>query len=337
VKAGRRVSFQEGAKGVNMNKKIEILIKEVKKVIKGKDDKIRLVVTAILANGNILLEDNPGLGKTVLAKTLSQVMQIDQKRIQFTPDTMPTDITGYSVMEKVGGEYQRRFQAGPVFTNILLADEINRTSGKTQAALLESMEEKRVTVDGENLELPDPFVVIATQNPNTSVGTQQLPDAQLDRFLIKLSMDYPDIDSEVEMLREMTGGAQGQMKAVMTGDEIIRMKEAVKNIYVDEKIAQYIVKISNYTRSIEDKVAVGISPRGSKAILNMAKANAFVEGREFVNVEDVQTVIESVVPHRLILTPSFRREENGIRQILDEILREVPAPVISGFRHEYSA
>lgn len=320
-----------------MNKQIERLINEVKKVIKGKDDKIRLVITAILANGNILLEDNPGLGKTVLAKTLSQAMKIDQKRIQFTPDTMPTDITGFTMMDRVGDEYQRRFQAGPVFTNILLADEINRTSGKTQAALLESMEEKRVTVDGQTLELPDPFVVMATQNPNTSVGTQQLPDAQLDRFLIKISMDYPDIDSEVEMLREMNGGGQTQVNAVVTGEEIIQMKETVKNIYVDEKIAQYIVKISNYTRNIEDKVKAGISPRGSKAILSMAKANAFVEDREYVTVDDVQVVLDSVIPHRLILTPSFRREENGMRQILDEIKREVQAPAISGFRHEYSA
>ena len=321
-----------------MNNRIVSLINEVKKVIKGKDYKIKTVVTAILAGGNILLEDNPGLGKTVLAKTLSKAMQIDQKRIQFTPDTMPTDITGFTMMEKSENGYTKRFQEGPVFTNILLADEINRTSGKTQAALLESMEEKRVTVDGQTLELPNPFVVIATQNPNTSVGTQQLPDAQLDRFMIKISMDYPDMESELEMLREMDYEGYGQeVNPVLSGAEIIQMKEAVKRVFVDEKIAKYIVNLSDYTRHIPDKVTVGISPRGSKALLSMAKANAFVEGREYVTVNDVREVLESVVPHRLILTPSFRREENGMAQIIGELLNEVPAPVISGFRNEYSA
>lgn len=321
-----------------MNNKIESLIKEVKKVIKGKDDKIKTVVTAMLAGGNILLEDNPGLGKTVLAKTLSKAMQIDQKRIQFTPDTMPSDITGFTMMEKTESGYINRFQQGPVFTNILLADEINRTSGKTQAALLESMEEKRVTVDGQTIELPEPFVVIATQNPNTSVGTQQLPDAQLDRFMIKISMDYPDMQSEIEMLREMNGTVYGQtVNAVLSGNEIIQMKEQVKRVYVDEKIAQYIVRLSDYTRHIEDKVAVGVSPRGSKALLSMAKAHAFVEGREYVTVNDIQETLVSVIPHRLILTPSFRREENGMTQIIKEMLYNVPAPELSGFRNEYSA
>ena len=319
-----------------MNKNINNLINEVKKVIKGKDDKIQTVVTAILAGGNILLEDNPGLGKTVLAKTLSKAMQIDQKRIQFTPDTMPTDITGFTMMEKTEDGYVNRFQAGPVFTNILLADEINRTSGKTQAALLESMEEKRVTVDGQTLDLPEPFVVIATQNPNTSVGTQQLPDAQLDRFMIKISMGYPDNQSELDMLRDMNETGQ-EVNAVLTGNEIIQMKEDVKRVYVDEKIAQYIVRLSDYTRHIEDKVAVGISPRGSKAILSMAKAHAFVEGRDYVTVNDVQDVIASTIPHRLILTPSFRREENGMAQIIDEMINKVPAPELSGFRNQYSA
>ena len=319
-----------------MNKNINSLIKEVKKIIKGKDDKIQTVVTAILAGGNILLEDNPGLGKTVLAKNLSKAMQIDQKRIQFTPDTMPTDITGFTMMEKTEDGYVNRFQAGPVFTNILLADEINRTSGKTQAALLESMEEKRVTVDGQTLELPEPFVVIATQNPNTSVGTQQLPDAQLDRFMIKISMGYPDNQSEIDMLRDMNETGQ-EVNAVLTGNEIIQMKEDVKRVYVDKKIAQYIVRLSDYTRHIEDKVAVGISPRGSKAILSMAKAHAFVEGRDYVTVNDVQDVIASTIPHRLILTPSFRREENGMAQIIDEMINKVPAPELSGFRNKYSA
>ena len=221
-------------------------------------------------------------------------------------------------------------------TNLLLADEINRTSGKTQAALLESMEEKRVTVDGQTLELPEPFVVIATQNPNTSVGTQQLPDAQLDRFMIKISMGYPDNQSEIDMLRDMNETGQ-EVNAVLTGNEIIQMKEDVKRVYVDKKIAQYIVRLSDYTRHIEDKVAVGISPRGSKAILSMAKAHAFVEGRDYVTVNDVQDVIASTIPHRLILTPSFRREENGMAQIIDEMINKVPAPELSGFRNKYSA
>ncbi len=324
-----------------MNKMINELVNEVKKVIKGKDDKIIEVVMAMLASGHVLLEDNPGLGKTVLAKTLSRAMAVDQKRIQFTPDTMPTDIVGMVMMEKKfedGREqYKKHFEGGPVFTNILLADEINRTSGKTQAALLEVMEECTVTADGKTRELPSPFMVIATQNPNTSGGTQQLPEAQLDRFIIKTSMGYPDEEGEVSMLMDDNGSnSLDRVMAVINAEEMNHMRQEVKKTYMDENVARYIVRLCAYTRNQKDKITVGISPRGAKALTKMAKAHAFISGRDYVTVEDVQQVIPSVFSHRLILTPSYRREENAIGKVLSEMLGAVVAPQVAGYRNDYN-
>lgn len=321
-----------------MNKRIIELVAEVEKVIKGKNKKIIEVITAILASGHILLEDNPGVGKTVLAKTLSIAMSVDNKRIQFTPDTMPTDILGLEIMVKdEKGMPQKRFERGPVFTNLLLADEINRTSGKTQAALLQVMEECSVTVGGNVLELPSPFIVIATQNPNTSGGTQQLPEAQLDRFIIKTSMGYPDEDGEVAMLMDDNGNnTMSKVRGVISENEINMMRQQVKQTYMEEQVARYIVRLCDYTRNQKDKIEVGISPRGAKALTNMAKANAFIESRDYVTVQDVIKVVPSVFAHRLILTPSYRREENAVYKILNEMLDRVAQPQVTGYRNDYN-
>ena len=316
-----------------MNSQIEALVKEIKKVIKGKDDVILEVITAILSSGHILLEDNPGLGKTTLAKTLSRAMSLDQKRIQFTPDTMPSDILGISIYEQ--NQSEMRFIPGPVFTNLLLADELNRTSSKTQAALLEVMAEGTVTVDNKTYKLDDPFITIATQNPITSGGTQQLPDSQLDRFVVKISMGYPDENGQVEMLVEDDGSDPiDKVVPVVSLEQLIDMRQKVAKIKLSTAMATYIARLCDYTRK-NDKIICGISPRGAKALASMAKAHAFMEDRDYVIPDDVKTVIVDVFKHRMILTPSVRREKHAARKLINQMVTEVPEPSISGDRAEY--
>ena len=272
------------------------ILSEIGKVILGKDQQIRKVLMAILAQGHILLEDVPGTGKTTLANAFAKTLGLQNKRVQFTSDTLPSDIIGFSIFDKATDSL--KYQPGAIMTNLLLADEINRTSSKTQSALLEAMEEKQVTVDGETLILPKPFVVLATQNPVGSAGTQMLPTAQLDRFLIKLSLGYPDRASQVMLMRDRhMGNPLDRCQAVTDAQTMENMIQEAMGVYVADSIYDYVSDLADASR--EDRyVMLGISPRGALAICRAAKANAYLEGRDYVTPEDVAAIFTDVCAHR---------------------------------------
>ena len=307
-----------------MQEKIGIIESEVKKAVSGKDHVIETVLTAILAGGHILLEDIPGVGKTTLALAMSRALGLDFGRVQFTPDVVPSDITGFSVFDSKTGEFT--YKDGAVLTNFFLADEINRTSSKTQAALLQVMQEGQVTVDGATHKVPEPFVVMATQNPVGTAGTQMLPEAQLDRFMIKIAMGYPDFDAQIEILkqREKTDPLE-DVKGVVSAGDVVAMKEEVKNVHVDDKIYKYITSLAEGTRNHE-YVKLGVSPRGSLALTNMAKANAYMKGRDYVIPEDVLHVLQNTWCHRIMLLPKANVAGKSVGDILDEITEEIKAP-----------
>jgi MoxR-like ATPase len=292
---------------------------EVKKAIIGKDEAVHRVLTAILARGHILIEDVPGVGKTTLAMAFSRAMSLRGQRIQFTPDVLPTDITGFNAYNSETKTFE--YRAGAVMCNLLLADEINRTSSKTQSALLEVMEEGRVTVDGVTHPLPKPFIVIATQNPVGSVGTQLLPESQLDRFMIKLTMGYPDTGSEIAMLKGKHGGEPlDSIIGVMTDQELLDGQARVMEVFVDDAIYAYIADLADRTRH-HPMIRLGVSPRGGVALTNMAKAAAFMNGRDYVIPEDVQAVFIDVCAHRMILSPKSRIDNITAAGALKEILK----------------
>lgn len=310
-----------------MNQKTEQIRKEIAKAVVGKDQVTEKVLTAILAGGHILLEDIPGVGKTTLALAFSRTMGLDFQRIQFTPDVVPSDITGFTMYEKEKGFH---YCPGAVMCNFFLADEINRTSSKTQSALLEAMQEGKVTVDGETHPLPEPFVVMATQNPLGTAGTQMLPEAQLDRFMIKLSMGYPDFEAQVNILKDReVQDPLDSIENVVSREAVLRMKKEARAVYVDDKIYRYITSLAEATRNHE-YIRLGISPRGALALCAMAKAGAYIKGRDYVVPEDVKEVFPDVCRHRIMLLPKAALAETSAEKILEEILEHVRAPKLDG-------
>ena len=294
----------------------------MEQVILGKGEVIILVLTALFAGGNVLMEDIPGTGKTKLAKALAGSLNASFCRIQFTPDLLPADITGLSVYNQKTGEFV--FHQGPVFTNILLADEINRATPRTQSSLLECMEEKQVTVDGKTMELEGPFFLIATQNPIETVGTYPLPEAQLDRFLMQLSMGYPTAEEEIRIMNQfLLRDSLRELQAVTKGETIVAIQEAVKQVYVHESILSYIAAIGKATREC-NKLALGINTRGILALLRSCQAYAAIQGRGYIIPEDVKYLSEPVLAHRLFTySANQRKTATGI---LKEILEQVPVP-----------
>lgn len=298
---------------------------EVKKVVFGKDEVIKLVLMAVLAKGHILIDDIPGVGKTTLATAFAKSMGLEEKRMQFTPDVLPSDVTGFSIYNKANGEFE--YRQGAVMCNLFLGDEINRTSPKTQSALLEVMEEGRVTVDGITREVPKPFAVIATQNPTGSVGTQRLPESQMDRFMIKIGIGYPKPEDEVRIIQGKRFNLMSSVKEVVSREDVTAIQEAVKNIYMDEAICLYIAQIAEQSR-VDQSVQLGVSPRGSVAIAAMSKASAFMAGREYVIPEDVQSVLHETMEHRIILTAKARVNKTTEEEVIERIAGTVRVPSI---------
>lgn len=308
-------------------KQINDIVAEVKKAVIGKDAIIIKTLLAILCKGHILIEDIPGVGKTTMALAFSKALSLEHNRMQFTPDVLPSDITGFSVYNKMTNSFE--FRPGVAFCNLFLADEINRTSSKTQSALLELMEEKSITVDGNTYKLPEPYTVIATQNPIGSAGTHNLPDSQLDRFMIKLSMGYPDFNDEVSILKAKFNAAPlEKVNAVANENTIIELQEHISSVYIDDRIYEYIVKLSNATRN-HPFIKLGISPRGTLALMQISKGIAVAMGRDYVIPDDVSYICRDVFEHRIILNSKAKLSEMTAADIINEIIKKTPAPGIS--------
>ena len=313
-----------------MQHECSAVINEVKKVIVGKDDVIRKVLMAVLAGGHVLLEDVPGVGKTQMALAFSRAMDLTYKRMQFTPDTMASDITGFSVYDRQTDSF--KYKAGAAMCNLLLADEINRTSAKTQAALLEVMEEGSVTVDGITHQVPRPFICIATQNPLGSAGTQKLPDSQLDRFMVRLSMGYPTAAEQMLIIKQReSGNPLAYVNRVVDLAGLSRMKDEMGAVMVHDDILAYAAILCEMTREPES-VEQGASPRAALALVAMAKACAYIDGRTYVTPEDVKAVFKDVCAHRMILTPRARIRKVTEEQVIDEILGSVRTPSMTAKR-----
>ena len=300
------------------------MINETEKIIVGKRRQIRLIIMTLFSEGHMLLDDLPGVGKTTLVKTLAIVTGCDSKRVQFVPDLLPSDITGMNIYDRKTGDF--RLRPGPVMTNILLADEINRAIPRTQAALLEAMEEKQVTIDGITMPLPEPFIVMATQNPVESETTFRLPAAQMDRFLVKISLGYPELSEELEMLKKLGDEIPFLSVRTLTNDEgITAVQREIRSVYVDDTVSKYIVDIVSKTRS-NPFVKIGASPRASRGLYKAAKAWAAMAGRSFVTPDDVQALAVPCLAHRLMLTGEARLSRKSADGILSDILESTPVP-----------
>ena len=302
------------------------LINEIKKVIHGKDDVIKMVLATILAGGHVLLEDIPGVGKTTLAVSFSKALSLTYRRVQFTPDVLPSDLVGFQLYDRSSNTF--RFQEGSIYTNLFLADEINRTSPKTQSALLEVMEERHVTVEGVIREVPNPFFVIATQNPFGSSGTQRLPESQLDRFMTCLTMGYPAHEDAINVLKGDSLIDLNDIQAIIDSDKLLSMQKDVQNIHVDESIYDYIISVTEATRD-DPHYMLGLSPRGSIALLKMSKANAYLNGRGFIIPEDIEDIFLSVSIHRIKLTSQSIAAGDDLNMTLLNTLRSVPQPKVN--------
>jgi len=303
---------------------VQEIINQVRKVVVGKDVVIGSILMAMLAQGHVLLEDVPGVGKTTMALAFSRAMDLSYKRMQFTPDVMPSDITGYTTLQTGGAAGV--YVPGAAMCNLFLADEINRASSKTQSALLEVMEENSITVDGVTHPVPQPYLVIATQNPAGSSGTQPLPESQLDRFMVRLSMGYPDRRSEVEMLRRHQNAVSlDSVNRVISPQGLAAMQREVDGIYVSEVLYSYITELTAWTRT-QAAIRLGVSPRGTIALLRMSKASAYLSGRDYLIPQDVQSVFENVCAHRILLSPRALVSGVSEQQLAKRALSQVPAP-----------
>ena len=302
----------------------EKLKNNVKKIIKGKDETIEIIIAAMYAGGHILLEDVPGSGKTTMAKTLAKSIDGDFKRIQMTPDFLPSDVTGINFFDMKQSDF--RFVKGPVFSNILIVDEINRATPKTQAGLLEAMEEGQVTVDGKTYELMNPFLVIATENPIDTQGVFPLPEAQIDRFCVKLSMSYPSHEDTIDIMKtHMSGGTVEEVEAVAAKEDILAARELVSKVNISDELIEYVVNILEATRE-SDRVLLGASQRGGLALIGLAKSMAAIDGRSYVLPDDIKRAAPYVLCHRLILKTSERIKKDGAREIIEQILKNITVP-----------
>jgi len=303
------------------------VISEVERAIVGKRELLEMIMASALAGGHVLLEDYPGLGKTLIARSFASVLGLEFKRIQFTPDLLPGDITGGYIYDRAKSQFELR--KGPIFANIILADEINRASPKTQSALLEAMQEGQVTLEGETMRLPDPFLVLATQNPIEYEGTFPLPEAQLDRFMLKLSVGYPSVDEEKEILHRRRERRQDEvaLRTITDAQQLLDMRSIVEMVHVDADLEGYIAGLVHATRA-DKRVAVGASPRGSLAFLKMARAHAALEGREYILPDDVKRFATSTLSHRIILQPEYWMSNQVTGEVIRDVLEKTPVPVI---------
>lgn len=303
------------------------VINEIEKVIIGKKEVIVKILLAILSGGHVLIEDIPGVGKTTLALALSKALSLNYKRLQFTPDVLPSDITGFTIYNQK--TYQFEYKPGSAMTNLFLADEINRTSSKTQSALLEVMEEGKVTVDGKIYKMPEPYIVIATQNPIGSIGTQMLPESQMDRFIIRLTMGYPSLDSEINMLKSKHHLINiDNVNSIVTEQELIHARREVEKVYASDLMFEYIAKLAEATRN-HPFIKLGLSPRGTIALLKMTKATALLKGRGFIIPDDVKYCFNDVSMHRIIFNSNSKINNMTGEDVLKDILHSVTVPHIN--------